>query len=134
MYALVYHSVAAPDLKREDIEKILEQSRSNNRRDNITGCLLFHNGEFLQILEGEESKVSKLYEKIMDDPRNTHNTVIYDHEICERLYSNWDMAFLDFGDIDISHLNIEEFVSWHNSLEKPAITHKLFHNIATSII
>ena len=49
MYELLYNSTAAKDLKEEDISNILETSREFNLKNNLSGCLVFHNNKFIQI-------------------------------------------------------------------------------------
>jgi len=38
----------------------------------ITGCLLFHHGQFIQILEGDKSTVDDLIVKIKKDHRHSY--------------------------------------------------------------
>lgn len=40
MYPLAYESIAAEKMSSSDMEGLLEQARSNNARDGITGCLI----------------------------------------------------------------------------------------------
>lgn len=51
---------------------ILEKSDANNKKQDITGVLCQGSGLWMQVLEGERSKVNLLYSKIMAD-RNHHN-------------------------------------------------------------
>jgi hypothetical protein len=39
---------------------MLKTSRKFNSQNNITGCLLFDNNEFMQILEGEEKTMLRI--------------------------------------------------------------------------
>ena len=63
-FELIYNSVASPELTSKDVLDILEESRLFNSKNDITGCLLYHKGEFLQLLEGEKSIVQNIYGKI----------------------------------------------------------------------
>ena len=55
MYELVYNSIADPqDIDEADLMGILAVSRQHNQLRGITGFLLYHRGEFVQLLEGEE--------------------------------------------------------------------------------
>jgi hypothetical protein len=69
MYELMYHSEAMPELALQDIKAILTSARLYNSKNNITGCLLYHNHEFIQVLEGEQSKVKELFRHIEKDTR-----------------------------------------------------------------
>ncbi len=55
---------------------MLEKARENNSRDNITGCLLYYEGEFIQYLEGNQVKVLTLFDKINADKRHKDVTLL----------------------------------------------------------
>lgn len=61
MYELIYYSTANPTLNANDISNILKTSRDFNLKNDITGCLLYYNNEFIQILEGDRMAIKKLY-------------------------------------------------------------------------
>lgn len=44
-----------------DLEALLVQAREKNLRLSITGALLYENGHFLQVLEGEHPTVRELF-------------------------------------------------------------------------
>ena len=73
---------------------ILEISKSYNKRENITGILCQGSGLWMQILEGERSKVNVLYSRIMAD-RNHHNVELLSmEEITQRRFGEWSMALV----------------------------------------
>jgi hypothetical protein len=47
---------------------------------------------FVQALEGDESSVQRLYERIRDDARHDEVTVIESAAVDERVFSRWAMA------------------------------------------
>lgn len=98
VFHLVYISEAAEDLGYSDLQEILAVSRTKNARDNITGCLIYRDGYFLQLLEGEEDAVKRLANKIRFDSRNSNLRVLITTTSTERLFGDWSMAFFD-GDI-----------------------------------
>lgn len=75
------------------IHHILEVSRRNNQRDQITGFLIFRDGYFLQLLEGPESKVRMCLERIHRDQRSTQITIQGELFSDERIMSDWSMAY-----------------------------------------
>lgn len=97
MFEICYYSTAANDLEEYDVDAILEKARLNNSKYQITGCLLFHNNEFVQIIEGKEMAVKTLFSKIQNDPRYRYIQKLYEGRITERLFSDWDMAFFKFN-------------------------------------
>lgn len=98
IFHLVYFSEAADDLSYTDIKEILEVSRNNNARNEITGLLIYRDGFFLQLLEGTEDSVRSTLELIRHDDRNYKVKILCEGFIQERLFGSWSMAFHD-GDI-----------------------------------
>jgi Sensors of blue-light using FAD len=81
----------APTLPREEVESILATSARNNPERGITGLLLFNGRNFLQLLEGEESEVAALMERITQDPRHSGVSVLDRRAIAERACPDWAM-------------------------------------------
>lgn len=53
------------------IAQILGASHVNNRRDHLTGILLFHRGQFMQVIEGGRADLDRLLKRVEADPRHT---------------------------------------------------------------
>ncbi|MGB0370052.1 MAG: BLUF domain-containing protein [Opitutales bacterium] len=90
---LIYFSHRNEDVTIDEIEKILEVSRKNNRGKNITGILCFHQNYFFQVLEGRRAAVCHLYNKIAKDPRHSNVTISDFREVPNREFSDWNMAY-----------------------------------------
>ena len=88
LYELTYCSIASNNLKQKDILKILAKSKEHNKKNNITGCLLYHNHEFLQIIEGEEDHILKVFEKIQQDKRHDQIILLEQGKKTNRLFEN----------------------------------------------
>lgn len=95
IHQLVYISEAVSDIKYLDIRGMLTASRIRNFRNNITGVLFFRDGYFIQLLEGEYTKVHGSLERIKLDPRHHHVRVMAEGTSSERAFENWYMAFID---------------------------------------
>jgi hypothetical protein len=90
---VVYASLAAGALPAREIERILEQARRGNQKRDITGFLLFDGAQFLQLLEGDKSDVSELFEIIRRDPRHRDVQPMLAQDGAHRCFSNWSMAY-----------------------------------------
>jgi hypothetical protein len=55
--------------------------------------LLFSEGNFFQVLEGEGTAVNQLYEKIIRDKRHAQCTLLIREPIAKRSFGNWSMGF-----------------------------------------
>jgi hypothetical protein len=93
-YRLVYSSEAAPDLTPAELEGMLAESRIRNKAHGISGVLVFVDGAFLQVLEGEKNDILDLMGRIDRDPRHRGVKVFYEQDIEERAFTSWSMAYL----------------------------------------
>ncbi len=90
---LVYFSTSVGLFQKEDITYILQKSRHNNAKANITGLLLYLNGSIIQVLEGEKEAIETLYARIAKDQRHTHVVCVLNRPINQRLFARWSMAY-----------------------------------------
>jgi hypothetical protein len=93
MFLSVYVSTAAHPLTEEELLALLETSRRNNARDDITGLLLYKDGSFMQFLEGPRDAVCELLETIRHDVRHRNMIVLFQQEHPVREFPEWSMAF-----------------------------------------
>jgi len=93
MYHLVYTSHAVEPFSQEELIDLLRESRSVNRQYHITGMLLYLNGKFIQILEGNRDDVQKIYQKILQDKRHQRVIMIMEGNSPGRVFHNWSMGF-----------------------------------------
>jgi Sensors of blue-light using FAD len=93
MRQLLYASNTACDIALGDLDDILTASRHNNALMGLTGLLLFIDGGFLQILEGEERPIRELYTRITGDRRHHSPRLMLDREVPTRAFPDWSMGF-----------------------------------------
>ena len=87
-YELIYHSHATSKICSQDLSKIFEDAKSYNSEHNITSCLLFHNDEFLQILEGDKADIEVAFERVLEDLRHNDVFLIDMQPISKRLFNH----------------------------------------------
>ena len=92
MLQLTYISTGR-DVNEAQLDSILAASRRNNRRDEITGLLLFNGKRFLQALEGPQALVETAYKRIRVDPRHRAPVILGTNLVEDRQFGDWDMAF-----------------------------------------
>lgn len=98
MHRLVYVSSATHMMSKQELLDLLEVARRNNTRLGITGMLLYRDGNFIQLLEGEPEAVQRIYATIAVDPRHFGTMVLLDETADERLFGEWTMGFRDLSD------------------------------------
>ena len=93
MFTLVYVSSAVSPFSKSELADLLARSRANNESLGISGMLLYKDGNFMQVLEGEEEPVRALYEKIGTDPRHDGAITLHQSFAQERQFPDWSMGF-----------------------------------------
>lgn len=102
---LMYLSRVWQSMTNSQLEEILLKSRSNNPKHKITGLLCYGGTSFIQILEGPEDDVIRLYANIIDDDRH-HNCKLLDvHLDSKRMFDKWAMAYVHSSQDDFEQLS-----------------------------
>ena len=97
LFQLVYMSSATEAFTKDQLRELLKGSHRRNARAGITGLLLYKDGNFMQVLEGEEAAVRQLFEKIKQDARHHDIITLLQHSIPERQFPDASMAFRDLN-------------------------------------
>jgi len=95
MIHLIYGSTAVKPMTEAEILELLEKARVKNERLGISGLLLYHDGNFLQVLEGEDQTVKELFEEIKQDERHHSVMEFGTYPVPERRFASWEMGFLN---------------------------------------
>lgn len=104
MYRLVYLSSAISYFSKPQLVDLLSKSRVKNATLGVTGILLYKEGDFLQLIEGERPAVEKLFATIRKDTRHGSVTILIEEECTQRLFSDWSMGFRDLSDPELLNL------------------------------
>lgn len=91
----IYISAAAQSFSQEELAELLEKSRKANAAKGISGMLVYHQGSFLQILEGPAHVVEDLLKTIAGDPRHKNMRVLFKDLVEDAEYEDWSMGYVD---------------------------------------
>jgi len=94
-YQIMYSSQATESMAANGLEQILADARTGNEARGITGALVYVDGVFFQILEGEKDVVRNLMASIAHDSRHHSVKVFYEAEVETRVFHSWSMAYLN---------------------------------------
>lgn len=100
LYRLAYcsrNTIQAGADSAAELGAILDVSRRNNARDGLTGALLFSDGAFGQIIEGEYRAVERVFEHIQNDERHGDVVVLTFEPVAHRSFGPWAMAHIGAG-------------------------------------
>lgn len=75
-----------------DLKEILAKADEKNKKQNITGLLVYFNGTFIQMLEGKKEDVLETFERIGDDDRHEQIIKLFFGDTDKRHFPNWKMA------------------------------------------
>lgn len=90
---LVYLSSATAAMSEAELADLAARARTFNAAHRITGMLIHAEGNFLQVLEGDEREVDALFGRIRRDARHTHLLLLERTPIERREFADWDMGF-----------------------------------------
>lgn len=120
---IVYLSQAGKNISENDLREILKTAQKFNSGHSITGILFYSFGYFLQVLEGPEEVLLRLYLKISEDKRHNHSTLLQAVPILFPMFSKWAMACL--GEKDGISINFEDLLRDRFDLAKDGTTQVL---------
>lgn len=89
--AYVSKATANSDLIASDIQDILSIAKTKNLQHNITGVLFYHDGLFLQVIEGGKAEIHQLMANIRGDQRHFDVRILMDEAVKQRGFSDWNM-------------------------------------------
>ena len=97
---IVYVSSASRAFTKPELQALLEEIRQRNTELGVTGMLLYKDGNFMQVLEGEQEVLARLLTIIERDSRHRGFLVLLRASFEERLFPDWSMGFRDLRDQD----------------------------------
>lgn len=90
---IVYQSTATQDFGSLALFKLLTEAQTRNAEQQITGHLLYLNGQFTQCFEGPSDQVELLWQSLQRDKRHTNIELLVRDTTEERRFAGWTMAF-----------------------------------------
>lgn len=86
LYRVIYVSdaVGPTGTTTLSIAQILGVSERNNRRDDLSSAVLFHDGKILQAVEGARADLDRLLRRLTTDPRHSSMRILSDDPIDRR--------------------------------------------------
>lgn len=94
LHRAVYMSAAAGVLTGFDLDRILLRAKAANPSHGVTGLLLFHEGAFLQAIEGPQAGVTTLMQRIRRDRRHTNLITLESGPIEARAFPKHPMHYV----------------------------------------
>ena len=97
MFHVVYVSTATENLSPSQLRELLIVARHRNYSLGLTGLLLYAHERFIQVLEGPETEVRKVFEMIKKDYRHKNLDTLRLEKKEYRDFPDWRMGFRNFA-------------------------------------
>lgn len=101
---IVYSSASEAEFSPEELLELLKIAREKNAKVGVTGILLYYSGSFFQVLEGPETAVKQIYEKISKDSRHKKMLKIIEESIEKQAFQNWTMGYANMKIKDLKSI------------------------------
>ena len=102
---LIYCSIVASDWSNSKLDELIRETRANNDPHQVAQMLVYTNGRFIQLLEGQADAVARAYERIAADPRHHSLTTILSRDAPERLFP--ELATFSAPETDLAPADAE---------------------------
>jgi hypothetical protein len=99
LYLVLYVSSATHPMTDAEIAALLAQSRDRNALLDITGVLLYRDGNFMQAIEGPTEAMQAVYGSIQRDPRHHNLITLIETTVPTRSFSGWAMGMINLDSL-----------------------------------
>ncbi len=118
LYHIAYVSFSTKELSEHELEELLKVIRRKNEKNGVTGLLLYNDRSFIQVIEGEQEALIKLYNQINKDPRHENIVTLLEEPIKKRAFPDWSMGFRIINNKQAAQIpGYSEFMTSSNSEE-----------------
>lgn len=93
LHLIVYVSSAVYRFDTAELDRLLSRARAWNADHGVTGMLLYHDGNFLQALEGPPDEVEETFARVRSDARHHGLIRLVNESTANRRFAGWDMGF-----------------------------------------
>jgi hypothetical protein len=109
-------------MNNAELVSLTEKASMKNKILDVSGVLLYHDMHFLQVLEGSEPLLNKLYELIQNDKRHYGFITLYDGKIKTRNFQNWGMALVNVDNLKTENVELFKTIENATPWETPQTT------------
>ncbi|MCA9589918.1 MAG: BLUF domain-containing protein [Myxococcales bacterium] len=103
LHQLLYISAAKVPFTEEQLTELVHDARDGNAKRGVTGLLLYSDGHFIQLIEGEVDAVRELASKIKADTRHHEFQQLLSRQSDARLFPDWSMGLASMADMSEEH-------------------------------
>ncbi len=118
-FSISYVSTSNRDLNHDEVTELLDLTEIRNNNKGVNGLLIYSEGNFFEVIEGEKNMIMDLFEDIKEDPRHRNIMMIFKKEIDKPLFDDKEA---DFISVNTKHhqINMENFLYYIKDLDESA--------------
>lgn len=113
----------------DELLKLLKKFQYNNKLHDITGVLLYHCGNIIQLFEGPCDQTKQLLYNLKRDNSHSRFQVLLHERINNRSFPEWEMGFVTEDSEYYNKLLFDKFNYDFNGNQKISLMFKSFQNI-----
>ncbi|NDP28300.1 MAG: blue light sensor protein [Flavobacterium sp.] len=129
-FAISYVSTAISDLNQDEVAELLEQTEIRNNNEGVNGLLIYSDGNFFEVIEGEETKIKNLFKNIKEDPRHRNIMIVFEKEIDQPLFDDKKANFIS-NNTKHRQMKVKNFLYYIKDLDES--TQKAVKNILSAM-
>src|ERR1700730_6360148 len=88
---VIYVGAAKSEISEHDTAEFVKQARKSNRKNDVSGMMLYVGGCLLLLLEGKANKVDAAFQEIVAPKREMR--AILREPVAEREFPDWILGF-----------------------------------------
>ena len=93
VHQVIYRSKAAQLLTEDEVARLVARARVYNEAHAITGVLLHSGPHFVQVLEGNQASVERLFRRVSHDSRHAGVSLLFNEAVPARQFPTWSMGY-----------------------------------------
>ena len=129
-FAISYVSTAVRDLQQNEVDEILEETQIRNNNHGVNGLLIYSDGNFFEVLEGEKINIKGLFKIIEEDERHKNIIMIFEKEVHQPILKDKDSNFIS-QNTQHQRMDVSNFLYYIKDLDGG--TQKTVKNILNAI-
>jgi len=118
-FAISYVSTANRDLNHDEVTELLDLTEIRNNNRGVNGLLIYSEGNFFEVIEGEKNMIMDLFEDIKEDPRHRNIMMVFKKEIDKPLFDDKEANFIS-ENTKHRQMNVENFLYYIKDLDESA--------------
>ncbi|MGC6432298.1 MAG: BLUF domain-containing protein [Jejuia sp.] len=111
----------------ENIKKMYSKAKTNNAQNNISGILIYHKGNYLQVLEGTHKDVDETYNRISKDHRHKNLIKVINTDTEYRIFEEYNFGFTIVRDSS-EFKELKAYLNWLKNAN-----HKITNELITMV-